>query len=496
VVNIELQLLATMAHTGDFTPIAQGDITLEHFQTDTGKTLFTFIDHYKDSAQAGTPYPSLSIIRARFDKIELPTPSPADTVRALAYEVQLHKLRSDVRMMSTDLEAVAQLPDPLEDLEKAAAKLKKLSEPVRKTKHLSLRMSINDIIDDYDIGNILPDGIRWPWDSLTHATKGMHRKEFYVFAGRPKSRKSFVAFEIGSRSYVDERERVLIFTPEMPPRQVMLRCIASMAKIRYTEFKNRQLDSNELERLTEIAASFGSLDGEDEEGYSFRMNSLVARFDGKPAPAFDVIQSTGRSVSWMQTQIEIFRPSIIICDSFYRQEGGKKYDSDWKAIGYVSRTLKDMTMEQNIVTIGTVQMNREAEGRIGSLSNLALSDAIGQDADAIIRVITGKIEGEDRSALVILGGREVPFDGLLINNRPCYDFTEIGPITSRQQVMKLMEKDDEAAEKEEGNGGGGAGVKRKPRPSAGTVSSAHADAFKAVNGGLGDVQLPEETDGE
>lgn len=489
-----------MLQTGDFSPIASGDITEAHFQTDQGKATYNYIATYALATNNAEQYPSLATARNRLTSVELPDPDPSDKVGALAYEVVLDKLRADIRIMSTDLEIVSKVTDPLPELEKAVAKLTKMSEPMRRTKHMSLRSSISDILCDYDLGNILPEGVPWPWPSLTKATRGIHRKEFIVFAGRPKSRKTFVATEIGVRSFIDQGERVLFFSPEMPPRQIMLRAVASMAKVRYTEFKNGELDEAEMERLFDISNTFGSLDGEDEEGWTFRLKGKL-KFPDKPPPSFDVIQSTGRDVAWMQMQIEIFKPSMIIGDSFYRQDG-KKYDSDWKAVSAVSRRLKDITMDLNIMTIGTVQMNRGAQHELGDLSNISLADAIGQDADAIFRVLTGKIDGSDRSALLTLGGREIPFDGILINNKPCWDLSEIGAITDKQQVLDLMAKsaaeqaaDQAAKDAKDAGKKSKAGPKRRNSPTDSVLAGAHESVNKKTDGtnSMGDLISPAHT---
>lgn len=470
-VNLELRFYSTMLYKGDFSPIAQGEITEEHCLLDQTKAIHNYIATYEHATNHAARYPSLTIVRDAFPHIEIPDPDPADTVGALAHHMRLNKLRADLKMAATDLEAVAKLPDPLPEVEKASAKLRKMSEPLRRTKHMALKGVIQQIIAEYADGNVLPDGIPWPWPSLNKTMKGQHRKEMYIFAGRPKSRKTFTATEVGVRDFMDEGERVLFFTPEMPPRQIMLRSIASMAKIRYAEFKNGALDDAEVSRLCDVASQFGELDNEDEMAYEFRMSrAFASRWPGKPPPTFDVIQSTGRDVAWMRTQIEIFRPSVVIADSFYRQDsGGRKYDSDWKAVSATSRLMKDLCMETNTVLHGTVQLNRDAERHVGSLANLALSDAIGQDGDAIFRVITGKIGGEDRSALVVLGGRELPFDGLLINNKPCYDMTEIGPITNKKQILELMAKDDEEEEDDEAKG-------KKGRVNSKALAAAHKRA--------------------
>ena len=441
-VTIELRLLATMLYSGDFSPIAQGEITEEHFNTDHGKALCSFVLNYHLETGGRPRWPSLSQVRERMKHLDLPNPDPGDSVEGLAHEMKVEKLRSDIRAISTELELISKMPAPMGELDRLSARMRKLSEPVQRTKHLSLRDAIHGILDEYDLGNVLPAGIPWPWPSLTKATRGMHRKEFYVFAGRPKSRKTFTATEVAVRAFMDHGERILFFSPEMPPRQVMLRAIAHMARVRYTEFKNGELEKAEMAQLFDVAERFGTLDGEDEGAYRFRFRNAHPEFRDRLPPSFDIVQSTGKDIAWMQTQIELFQPSIILCDSFYRQEGGKKYDSDWKAVSAVSRKLKDLTMELNIVTIGTMQMNRGAEKQIGDLSNVALADAIGQDADAIFRVVTGKIEGDDRSAIVTLGAREVPFDGILINNKPCWDMGEIGVITNMKQVKALMEKED------------------------------------------------------
>lgn len=438
-VSVELRLLTAMCYSGDFSPIVSGDIAEEHFLTDQGKAIYLFIANYRLSTDGVARHPSLAIVRNRFKETPLPDPDPADSVAALAHEVVLDKIRADTAVLSHNLEIVSKQVDPLPELQLAASQLKRITEAAGKSKHMSLGASIQDILTEYDEGNILPDGVPWPWASMTEATRGLHRKEMVVIAGRPKARKTFVATHVAATAMKAYRKRVLFFTPEMPPRQLMLRVIADIAEIRYTEFKNAALDELELHRLIDVAKKYGRLKSESEDEYSFRLGS-----EGNRGPSFDIIQSTGKNISWMQSKIDMYEPDIVVADSLYRQvpDGGRKNDADWKQMSAVSRGAKDLFMEANVVGIATHQMNREADARVGSLSNLGLTDAFGQDADLIIRVITGKIGGSDTSALVVLGGREVPFEGLMINNKPSYDFSEIGVIQNKKQVEALFEKDD------------------------------------------------------
>ncbi len=442
-----------MLKTGNFSPIINGDINKDTLTTEAGRILFNFVTTFRTETGGMARFPSLGIARSRFatSAIDIPDPDPADTIEALVYEVRAEKFRASVAEVAHELAMAAEHSDGLAAaVDGAVSRLKNELLPIQPSRKASLSDDFQDVVDDYDCGAILPEGIDWPWPAMTTATKGLHRKEFVVIAGRPKSRKTFVAGVVAAHAVVEECARVLFISPEMPPRQVLLRFIASMCKLRYTEFKDAALDQSEELRLLEAARAYGKLGTESDEEHSLRMQDVWG-VGPDHIPCFEVVQGTNKTVSWIESQIEIYRPDIVVVDSFYRlrSEGGRKNDSDWKIVTSISRELKNLAMDANVCIVGTHQMNRDAEGKIGSLGNMALADAVGQDADLILRVVTGKIEGVDRSALVVLGGREVPFDGILINNRPCFDFEEIAVITSRKQVEKLMKEEDAEEDKRE-----------------------------------------------
>lgn len=452
--NIELQALSTMLARQDFGPIRRGEIDLDQMVTTDGATVLNFILQYRHTTGGAARFPTLEVVRNRFHDtgIELPNPAPpAADLGALVFETRLQRLRGDLKATSTVLDQLSTSDEPLEGLSSVIKDLRRTAEDIQKARHVGLKDIFQDIIADYDAGVLLPQGIPWPWQSLTDVTKGLQRKEFSVIAGRPKSRKTFVALCVAAHAFLYSNARVLFVSPEMPARQVILRFIAFIAMIRYTEFKSAALSEAEFDRLLEVAEQYGRLMEESEDDYSFRLHSALGLEDGCLPPSFDVIQGTNKTVSWIEAQIEVFQPDIVIVDSFYRlkHEGGRARDADWKQVTGISRALKDLCMEANVALIGTHQMNRESEGKIGSVGNLALADAVGQDADLIMRVITGKMNGIDHSALVVLGGREVPFDGVLIRNQPCFDFEEVGPITNKATVMGLMKQEDEEEGEEE-----------------------------------------------
>jgi replicative DNA helicase len=450
--NIELRLLSTMLKSGDFSPIIKNEVTREHFETSQGESIYDFIVGYKEITEGAASWPSLAIVRERFRSaaIELPDPDPADNVENLTTEVRVTKFRSDVRQFALDAETAATAAlDPLGAVLPLIEKLRKATESQQRVNHISLRTGIRGVIQRYEAKEILPQGISYPWPTLSKATKGMHPGEFIVIAGRPKARKTFTALRILTDAMKNDNARVLVLSPEMKPEQMHLRCIAHLCNLPYAEFKDSSMQKAEEARLYEALAKYELEQDMTEEAYKLKLKRFIPGL-GDKMPSLDIVQSTGRDTQWIAAQIELYRPDIILCDSFYKQRtpGSRKNDSDWKIVAAVSRELKDLAMETNTTIIATHQLNREAQKSVGDISNLALADAVGQDADAIFRVITVKLNGQDISAIWNMGTRDVATEGVIINNRPCYDFAELGAIESKRQVQDLMKREDEQLAKE------------------------------------------------
>jgi replicative DNA helicase len=450
--NIELSLLAVMLKNGDFGPIQSGDIKEEHFGTDQGIQLFQFINDYRRDTGGNAIYPSLKVVRSRFSHLELPEPDPGDTVANLADEVRNIKLRSDLRSLSLEIESAANGVDsPALRVLEIAGQLRRITEAQVRTPHVSLADGIQDVVHRYENGVILPNGMDWPWPTLTKSSKGLHKGELVVIAGRPKSRKTFTALRIGTHAVKHGYKRVLVFSPEMPVQQMFLRCVAHFCDLPYSEFKDGSLEEAQRAHLYEAARVYGRLKNHSDEQYLFELGKKIPNL-GDARPSLDIIHSAGKDTSWMAAQIEVYQPDIVIADSFYRQRAvsGRKNDVDYKAITALSREMKDLAGECNVAIIGTHQLNREAQRSVGDINNLAWADAIAQDADAIYRVVTGKMPDHGEvSALLNYASREVKEDGVLISNKPCYDYSEIGPILNKQQVVDLMRQEDKTSQEEE-----------------------------------------------
>lgn len=466
--SAELELIAAMLSQGDLDLIHSGQFTADHCTSNEAKNVCHFLEEYKHITVGQGRVPTRAVVLSRFDGLAtlLPEAPNNPDLKALLHEVKVERLRNELNHITLEVGEAGFAIDPLSELKALRGKIDTLLSEVAPEEHLSMDKYIHTIMEDYVHGDIMPQGIPWPWPSMNAATRGMHKGEFIILSGRPKTRKTFVALYVCTMAYM-MGYRVLVVTPEMSSRQMLLRSAAMAAAIPYAAFKKGELEMDDLMKLASLVdlhrdIEFGNFDPLSEE--DAEEEEEVSHGDPrKMAQAFfKVVKGTNKTVSWIESKVEELKPHLVFVDSFYRLagSGSRKSDSDHKVLTGISRDLKDMAAEKEIIVLGTHQINREGSKRIGSLDNLAYSDAFGQDADMILRVLTGKKkEGPDVSALVVLGGREAPFDGVLINNEPCHDFSEIGIIEDLKKVIKMVQDEadredgDDGEEDDEGNEG-------------------------------------------
>lgn len=447
----ELELIAALLNVGDLAPIHSGAFRVEHCLTNEGKALHHFLSSYKYVTEGAGRVPTRNVILERFDTLahDLPEITATPDVGALLHEVHIASMRSKLSDFALEIAETANAVDPMGEIVTIRRKLDQITAEISPDRYYGFDTHLDEVLENYATGMILPYGIPWFWPGLQDATRGMQRGEFIILSGRPKTRKTFVALKALVHAFL-LGYRILVFTPEMHPMQILLRAAAMAANLRYDPFKKGQLNHDELEALIELVEEYGNprfaMDQEGEFQAEYGDDRAQAR------AMFRILKATNRPVSYIENKIEEMKPDVVFVDSFYRLAGdnSRKSDSDHKVMTSISRDLKDMASEHEVVVLGTHQINREGSKKVGSLDNLAYADAFGQDADMVLRVITNKREDEpDLSALVVLGGRETTIDGVLIHNEPCSDFDEIGIITDLKKVMAMLQQEEADQEGDE-----------------------------------------------
>jgi replicative DNA helicase len=245
---------------------------------------------------------------------------------------------------------------------------------------------------------------------------GFKDDDYIVFYGRPKSKKSWVLTALIAHLFEADK-RILVYTKEMSPQNVFDRVIACMAKISYEKLRA------------------GKLNPVDEENFNFMIDMVhdsgmgqnIICLSGQDAP------TGGDTVQWLTSKVDRYNPDFICVDGLYLMSDVEKAKKDNERVRNISRALRQMVLSRRKPLIATLQANRgAAKHEEANLDELAFSDAIGQDATCIMRVINEK---EKNTCQLVMGGaREYQLNGFRINADPAYDFSYYGPLSAKEII--------------------------------------------------------------
>lgn len=179
--------------------------------------------------------------------------------------------------------------------------------------------------------------------------------------------------------YLKYNQRVMIWSREMTPDKLQLRLGSLLAGVDYQRLKAGNLPAGlrkrAFETLKDLETKFTTEDDEASSG-----GDLIV-LSGRHAP---------KTVGALEAMVEIHRPDILYIDSYYHLETPRASAKaqQWHTLQLLTEDLKSMAMDRDIPVVGVAQANRSGEKTLGAdLTEVAGSDAIGREADLIMRVI-------------------------------------------------------------------------------------------------------------
>ena len=404
----------------DFHSLDRAQITEEFFSTPEALEIYRFLrDMYHDRIAPGQ-VPSLELLRLHFPGFQ-GFPSN-DSVLLLAAELRREKVRMETLLLAQSLNDVA-MRDPMAALAFLRTRSSEISSLAEVGEDLTLTGAVRMLEEQYnntaEARGCL--GVPFPWDVLTRELQGMQGGQLYYFFGRPKSMKTWVACYMATYAYITARVKVLVYTKEMTPRQIMQRIACCMNKVDYAAFKDGTLSPETKKRV------FDNLREMAEEEQFMGASGLNQ-------PYLRIVSDRGGlgGVSWLSAKIREFKPDIVFADGIYlmNDDRGGKNQQEWSRVMHISRDLKLCAQEHNVPIIGYTQANRGADKSGGtSLSDMAYSDALAQDGDGVFYVELNRVVDEQTKLIryeITLKGtglREAKLDGIVINAVPAQDFT-------------------------------------------------------------------------
>lgn len=227
-----------------------------------------------------------------------------------------------------------------------------------------VKFSMDKIESLYGQSNTVT-GLSTGFTELDDLTAGLHPGELIILAARPSMGKTALSLNIASHAAMKEKKAVAYFSVEMGKEQVMIRMLASTAKIRLSDLRIGKLDDQAWQRLINNAATMSetSLFIDDTSGISpFDIRAKVRRMKAKHGL------------------------DLIIIDYLQLMSMKQKFESREREVSEISKLLKSIAKEMQVPVIALAQLNRGVEGRSDRrpmLSDLRESGSIEQDADVI-----------------------------------------------------------------------------------------------------------------
>lgn len=233
--------------------------------------------------------------------------------------------------------------------------------------------------------------------------------------------------------------RVLVYTKEMTPTNILRRVAAAAGGLPYQEMRFGRMMVQEKDTLLDIR----------EMAQNLKHRDNLWCLSGKDTPG----GGTGDTIPWLHTKVEKYKPDVVLIDGLYLMSTGKPNQKDNIRVQTISRECRQMVLDTGIPVVATAQANRGAAGHYeANLDEIAHSDAIGQDATAAFRVINEKTDHEvngkkvNTVILATAGSREFRMDGFRIVAEPATDFSYHSPVSSKE--LETAKEKDSAPEDE------------------------------------------------
>ncbi|HNV18425.1 MAG TPA: replicative DNA helicase [Rectinema sp.] len=205
----------------------------------------------------------------------------------------------------------------------------------------------------------IPSGI----SDLDTLTNGLQKSEFIVIGARPSVGKTALALTMAAHASINLKIPVAFFSLEMSESAIMLRLIASEARIPADRIRTGRIKTTDYDSLMEAAS----------------------RIYEAPLYIVDLPNMKLLELRTMARRLVLERGVKIIFIDYLTLITHENADLPrWEQIAAISRSLKALARELDIPVVALSQLKREAEGKQPTLADLRESGSIEQDADLII----------------------------------------------------------------------------------------------------------------
>ncbi|RKI48130.1 replicative DNA helicase, partial [Corallococcus sp. AB049A] len=224
-----------------------------------------------------------------------------------------------------------------------------------------------DLLDKMKTANTGVTGLSTGYIDLDNQLTGLHAGELIILAARPGVGKTSFAMNIAVHAALKENKAVGIFSLEMPADQLLMRLLASTARVDMKKLRGGRLSPHDEEKFQEMAGAL--------------YNAPIYIDDSGGLSPFD-LRAKARRVKQKDPRL-----SLIVIDYLQLMHQKGKVESRQLEVAEISRALKQLAKELEVPIIALSQLSRKVEERKGGkpmLSDLRESGSIEQDADVVM----------------------------------------------------------------------------------------------------------------
>jgi replicative DNA helicase len=277
-------------------------------------------------------------------------------------------------------------------LEKAESRIFEISEHKIKRAFIPVQKLVPETMEkiehlykkDLEITGV-PTGFK----DIDEMTAGLQPSDLIIIAGRPSMGKTALALNMALNAAFKHQVPVAIFSLEMSKEQLVMRMLASEARIELNRIRTGKIRPDQWTKLTGAAGTLSdtNIHIDDSSG----LNPLEMR---AKARRLKVEQDIG----------------LVMVDYLQLMTGTGRAERRDLEISEISRSLKAMAKELKVPVVALSQLSRAVENREDKrpiLADLRESGAIEQDADVIMFIYRDEVYRPDAdnkgTAEIIIG---------------------------------------------------------------------------------------------
>ena len=210
-------------------------------------------------------------------------------------------------------------------------------------------------------------GLATGYAGLDNETAGLQPSELVILAARPSMGKTALALNIAENVAVRNREPVAVFSLEMSKESLLLRMLASEARVDAHKFRTGHMGRDDWNKITRALTSLGNAPLWIDDSASSTVLEMGAK-------ARRLKRDRGLSLMIVD-YLQLVVPTNTGRGSNRQEE-----------VSSISRALKGLAKELKVPVVVLSQLTRapEREERKPQLSDLRESGAIEQDADVVL----------------------------------------------------------------------------------------------------------------